>query len=298
MNRKKSVIIIGANGQLGYDLKQVFADWKVVSLNGPPEKDIDIRDEESIKKAFQKTKADFVINTAAFTDVPKCEEVKEFAYQVNSLGAKNVARACREKGFALIHISSDYVFDGKKHSPYTEDDGPHPLNHYGFTKLEAERLIRKETDSYYILRTSGLYGKAGCLVKGENFVDKMLRYAEEKQDIRVVDDEILTPTSSLQLAKQIRRICEERPDPGIYHATNQGQCSWYEFAKEIFHLTGKKVVLTAVHQKDFPSQVLRPLYSVLENRNLNIRDLDVMDDWHDALKEYLEQKGLLRKHLL
>ena len=284
---KNKVVIIGANGQLGHDLIDVFSDWDIVALNGPPEKGINISDKKNVERVFKNISAEYIINTAAFTNVPECEKRKELAYSVNTLGAYNVALMCKNRGFKLVHISTDYVFDGEKNTPYTEDDRPNPLNYYGYTKLEAEKAILELQCSYYILRTSGLYGKAGCLLKGGNFVDKMLNFAKEGKKISVVEDEILTPTSSLQLAKQIKKMCEANVPSGIYHATNQGECSWYDFTKEIFNITGLEGDIIPVKQKDLQSSVIRPHYSVLENRNLREQGIDIMDDWKCALKEYL-----------
>ena len=148
-------------------------------------------------------------------------------------------------------------------------------------------------DDFYIMRTSGLYGKAGCLVKGENFIEKMMRFYHEKRDIKVVDDEILTPTSSRSLSRQIVRLMEEVPPPGIYHATNQGQCSWFEFACEIFQTVGFHTEIEPVHQEAFPSSVKRPRYSVLENHALKRQGIDIMEDWHDALKEFFKTTDCL-----
>ena len=290
MNGKKTVAVIGSNGQLGSELIQVLTDDTVIPLEGPPKHDVDITDIENVRTALVSGAVDFVVNTAAFTHVPRCEEMKSLAFHVNATGAKNVAAVCREIGAYLIHISTDYVFDGKKAAPYIEDDSPNPLNYYGFTKLEAEKMIKKETDRFYIVRTSGLYGHRGCLVKGENFVDKVLRLQKEGQALRVVKDEVLTPTSAKELALQIKKIIEACPMPGVYHATNQGQCSWYTFTEEIFRIQGIDSHLIPISQKDFHDKVQRPLYSVLENHKLKQAGIDVMTDWRIALKEYLHTK--------
>ncbi|MCK5706726.1 MAG: dTDP-4-dehydrorhamnose reductase [Candidatus Aureabacteria bacterium] len=293
MNKNKKIAIIGANGQLGSDLKRAFSEKPVLALNGPPEHDIDITDIDSIRRALDGHEIDFIINTAAYTDVPNCENLKDLAYSVNALGAKNVAVVSREIGAYLVHLSSDYVFDGTKTTPYLEEDNTDPLNYYGYTKLEGEMMIVKETQDFYIVRTSGLYGVSGCLVKGENFVDKMLHFAKEKDIIRVVDNEVLTPTYSLNLAMQIKKMTEILPIAGIYHATSGGECSWYEFTKEIFKLSGMQVNIVPAHQSDFESKVKRPLYSVLENAALKKADIDIMKDWRIVLKEYLKEKNLL-----
>jgi dTDP-4-dehydrorhamnose reductase len=286
--KKDNIVIIGANGQLGHDVAEVFSDRPHVALMGAPEKDIDITDIKSVSRALKKKDIGFVINCAAYTNVPQSEEKKELAYGVNALGPKNVAEACREKGIFLIHISTDYVFDGKKGDPYEEYDIPSPLNYYGFTKAEGEKFVEKTANSYYIIRTSGLYGTASCLMKGENFADKMIRFYNEGREIKVVDDEYLTPTHTLSLARQIRLMTEKKPASGIYHATNEGSCSWYEYAREIFLLLGLPAKLQAVKRGDFAAAVQRPAYSVLENRKLKQAGINIMEDWRDALKEYLK----------
>jgi dTDP-4-dehydrorhamnose reductase len=293
MTKKNSAVIIGANGQLGTDLRDAFSRWDVLALDGPPGSDIDITDPAGVRRVLFSTKGSLVINTAAFTNVPKCEELRDLAFQVNAAGAGNVAQACAETGSVLVHLSSDYVFDGGKRTPYTEDDTPNPLNYYGVSKLEGEKLVSRHAKQSYIIRTSGLYGRAGSLVKGENFVDMMLRLHREGRRLRVVDDEVLTPTSSRDLALQIRRIAEAMPPFGIYHATNDGECSWHEFAGEIFRLAGVRPDMEPVHQKDYGALVRRPLYSVLENRNLKKAGIDIMEDWHAALKTYMKEKQLL-----
>jgi dTDP-4-dehydrorhamnose reductase len=190
-------------------------------------------------------------------------------------------------GAVLIHVSTDYVFDGSKRSPYEETDCPLPLNVYGNTKLAGEHFVRCVLDKHFVVRTSGLYGKAPCRAKGgRNFVDLMLKLARERGEVRVVDSEWVTPTSTRELARQI--VVLSRSDAyGLYHATAEGACSWHEFAREIFAITNTPVRLKVAGANEFPAKVPRPTYSVLENRALKLQGLNALGTWQDGLREYL-----------
>ena len=186
-----------------------------------------------------------------------------------------------------MHVSTDYVFDGSKESPYEEHDAPRPLNVYGNTKLAGEYFVRSITEKHFVLRTSAIYGKSPCRAKGGlNFVELMLKLAKERGEVRVVDSEFITPTPTPELARQM--VVLSRCDSyGLYHATAEGSCSWYEFAKQIFALTNTKVSLKVAGLNEFPAKVPRPKYSVLENRALKSRGLNVFTPWQDGLREYL-----------
>ena len=189
-----------------------------------------------------------------------------------------------------MHVSTDYVFDGGKGSPYVEEDNPRPLNAYGISKLAGEHFVRSTTDKHFVLRTSALYGKSPCRAKGGlNFIELMLKLAKERDELRVVDSEVVTPTSTAELAQQIVEL--SRSDCyGLYHATAEGRCSWYEFAREIFALTGTSVRLNVAAPGEFPAKVARPSYSVLENRALKNRGLNTFKPWQDGLQKYLGQR--------
>jgi dTDP-4-dehydrorhamnose reductase len=219
--------------------------------------------------------------------VEHCERQPEEAYAVNALGARNLAVVARDLGCVLVHVSTDYVFDGTKTSPYEETDPPLPLNVYGNTKLSGEYFVRSLLPRHFVLRTSALYGKAPCRAKGGlNFVELMLKLARERGEVQVVNDEQVSPTSTQDLAAQIVALsrCDQY---GLYHATAEGSCSWYEFAREIFLLTGTKVKLNVAAPGAFPAKVPRPSYSVLENRALKRRQLNVFRPWQEGLSEYL-----------
>lgn len=286
------VLVIGASGQLGTDLCRVFSDTDLcrADLVEAPLA-IDIRDAAAVHELITRDlRPDVVINTAAEHNVPKCEEKPDVTFAVNATAVKPLAMACEACGARLIHISTDYVFGTGGTRPFVESDLPAPLNVYGASKLAGEHLIAANCGNYVIVRTSGLYGMAPCRAKGgKNFVNTMLYLAKTRGEVSVVTDEVLTPTYTLALARQIR-VLAERGEPGLYHATCDGLCSWYEFAKAIFEETKTSVRLLETTVKDFASPVRRPDYSVLENAHLRKQGLDVMPPWRDALREYLAER--------
>lgn len=283
-------MVIGANGQLGSELVRILKDEEIIPLT---HSDIEITDESQVRKILRDFTPELVINTAAFHVVNDCEKNDLKAFQVNALGVKYLALVCKKFGSSLLHISTDYIFDGLKKTPYVETDLPNPLNVYGITKLAGEYYLRSILKEHLIVRTCGLYGTHKCRAKkGESFIDLMLRLFKERDEIRVVDDQILTPTYTLDLANQIKVLSNTR-NYGTYHATNDGQCSWYDFACAIFELSGIKVNLRRVSSTEFPSPAKRPSYSVLENRNLRNLGIDKMRYWKDALAACLKEKGLI-----
>jgi len=278
------VAIIGSNGQLGNDLMEVFSqNHEVIGLN---HSDIEITDIDNVKKVISSVKADFILNTAAYHIVPEAEKFPEKAFQINGTGALNLARVCQDTGTRLIHYSTDYVFDGAKQKPYTEDDRPNPLSVYANTKLSGEYFALNYCDRSSVIRVSGIYGKVPCRAKGGNFVTTMLKLAKEKSEVKVVDDEILTPTPTYWIAKNTSELIKT-DNFGLYHMTCEGEVSWYEFAKVIWETLNLKTPLFAASVKDFPLVVKRPFYSVLENRNLNKLGINLMPVWKEALKEFL-----------
>ena len=282
-------LLIGAAGQLGVDVAAAFSDTHLTTADlDDADLQLDLTDTEAVTRLVaQDLRPDLVINTAAAHNVPLCEERPEVAFAVNATAPRHLAAACHASGARLIHISTDYVFGRGGTRPYTETDRPAPLNVYAASKLAGEHLIAAECDNHLIVRTSGLYGAAPCRAKeGRNFVRMMLHLAQTRPEVRVVTDEILTPTYTVALARQIRAMAE-KAEPGLYHATCNGACSWYEFAQAIFEETGTQVNLLEATSEDFPSPVKRPDYSVLENAHLQAQELDVMPHWRDALKAYL-----------
>lgn len=280
------VAIIGANGQLGMDLMRAFVDTNPISLTID---DVLVENYDIVSKVLSDIKPDLVINTAAYHKVDDCEKYPEPSFQVNAIGAFNVARVTESLKCKLVHISTDYVFDGNKQKPYVENDLPNPLNVYGISKLAGEHLVQAYSSRYYIVRTSGLYGHNKCLAKGTNFIESMLKLSKEKNELRVVQDEVLTPTYTFHLAKQIRELVKA-DSYGLYHITNNGFCSWFQFAKEIFKLAGVNISVVPISAKEFPSIVKRPPYSVLENSKLKSLGIDIMPDWKESLEHYFKNK--------
>jgi dTDP-4-dehydrorhamnose reductase len=280
------IAVIGGNGQLGMDVISAFAGNgdEVASLT---HSDIEISDLTSVSRVFAGIQPQVIVNTAAMHHVENCEREPEKAFTVNALGPRNVAMVARDLRAVLMHVSTDYVFDGNKGSPYVEEDCPLPLNAYGITKLAGEHFVRATTPKHFVIRTSGLYGKSPCRAKGGlNFIELMLKLAKERGEVRVVDGEVVSPTSTAELARQIV-LLSHSDDYGLFHATAEGSCSWYEFAREIFTITDTPVRLIAAGPNEFPAKVARPKYSVLENRALKSRGLNAFKPWQDALHQYL-----------
>jgi len=282
------VAIFGISGQLGSDVAAALSSHDVIPVEHAR---ADIRDEAAVMKAVRDAAPDWVINCAAMTNVESCERETLAAFAVNAGGARNVAVAAEAAGARLLHISTDYVFDGEKRSPYLESDFPRPLNIYGSSKLAGEWAVR--ATGAHIIRTSGVYGLNACRGKGTNFVETMIKRAQSGATTRVVADEVLTPTFSTDLADRIRVIIENRTPDGVYHATNSGSCSWFEFAREIFRHAGAARAPEAITAKEWNSPVRRPSYSVLDNHALAALGIEKMPEWRDALSRYMSERGSL-----
>lgn len=281
------ILLIGADGQLGTDIQKVIDRSELIPLTIA---DIDVTDAKNVSAVITKYKTEVVINTSAYHRVDDCEDHDKEAFAVNALGVKNLCVACKEAGSALVHISTDYVFDGNKGKPYTEADIPNPGTVYGISKLAGEEYVRSMLKKYFLIRTCGLYGVAGCLGKGGgNFVESMLKLAKQKPVIRVVGDQVVSPTYTLDLARKISQLIRTE-HYGLYHIANKGSCSWYEFAKKIFELTGTKVKVESATTDEFKSKARRPAFSVLDNANLRKIGLDDLRTWDKALEAYLEEK--------
>ena len=284
------VAVIGGNGQLGSDAALAFSaeGWSVTSLT---HQDVEISSLDSVRLALGDLRPDVVVNTAAYHNVDKCEAEPGLAFAHNGIGARNVAQVTAETGAKLMHVSTDYVFDGQKNAPYLEEDMPAPLNVYGNTKLSGEFFVRCTNPRHFVVRASAIYGESPCRAKGGlNFVELMLKLSKEKKELRVVDDEFVTPTPTAQIAKQLV-VLSKSSDYGLYHATAEGSCSWYEFASAIFELTNTKIQLERARPGEFPAKVPRPKYSVLENRALKSRSLNVFTHWKVGLENYLARRA-------
>ena len=283
------VMIIGSRGQLGTELVRAFTDWDVRPLTHA---DLDVCDPHQVARTVEEVKPDVVVNTAAFHKVEDCDDDPARAFQVNALAVHHLARVCHARRAALVHLSTDYVFGGETRQPHGEGDQPGPVNVYGTSKLAGEILLRQACPRHYIVRTSGLYGVAGASGKGGNFVELMIRLSREGKPIRVVNDQILTPTYTEDLADKIKELVQTKAF-GLYHVTNSGYCSWYEFAAKIFSLLRIKADLTPTTTVDFGARVQRPAYSVLAHRALHDLGLESPRPWSKALEAYLIAKGYL-----
>jgi dTDP-4-dehydrorhamnose reductase len=287
-------VVVGGNGQLGIDIASAFSDRgdEVVSLTHA---DIELSNLDSVRCRLGTTPADVVVNTAAMHQVEKCEEQPDKAFAVNAIGARNLALVTRELASVLVHISTDYVFDGAKGEPYHEGDVPLPLNIYGNSKLAGEHAVRTLNPRHFVLRVSALYGKHPCRAKGgQNFVELMLRLGRERGAVRVVDNEFVSPTSTIDVARQVVALsgCDEF---GLYHATSEGSCSWYQYAKEIYSLANVNARVEVASSSEFPAKVARPHYSVLENRALKRLGLNKFLPWQEGLAAYLSPSPVLCK---
>ena len=284
------VFLIGVDGQLGTDIEQCFTarGIEVQGLIGL--KEIDICNYDGSLDKIRNSRPDLVINTAAFHNVDLCEDELEMAFKVNVGGVKNIADICKKMDIPLMHFSTDYVFDGRKTTPYVEDDCPGPSSIYAISRLGGERVVQYMLDKYYLIRLSGLYGHAGCTGKGNlNFIETMLKLVESKKEIRVVDDQVLTPTSTIDVAERLSELIMTGKY-GLYHMTNTGSCSWFEFACEIFKLMDINIDVVPVSSEEFGAKAIRPRYSVLDNANLKDIGISDLKHWKIALKNYLANR--------
>lgn len=274
------VLIIGSEGMLGHDLVDILSAENEISTTTIDT--LDITDIEKTIATVKNIKPDVVVHAAAFTDVDGSEENEDLAYKVNVIGTRNVAVACSKVDAALVYICTDYVFDGTKGTPYQEYDQTNPLGVYGKTKYLGEVYIRDILNKFYIVRTSWLYG-----FHGPNFITTMLKLAEKMNSISVVGDQIGSPTYTVDLATAISELIK-KPSYGIYHITNSDNCSWYEYAQEIFEIAGINIETKSVSTEEFGSPAPRPKYSVLENYNWRMEDFPKIRSYKEALREYMD----------
>jgi dTDP-4-dehydrorhamnose reductase len=284
------VAVLGSNGQLGSDVCAAFVENgdQVIGLT---HSDLEVTSASAVDAVLSASTPEFIVNTAAMHHVEKCEADPIAAFQGNAIGAKLVAQWAQQAGATIAYVSTDYVFDGKKGVPYVEADAAVPLNTYGITKLAGENYTAAIAPKYFVLRVSAIYGHQPCRAKGGlNFVEMILKLSREREELRVVDDEFVTPTPTVQIAKQLVALSRST-NYGLYHGTAEGSCSWYEFADEIFRATGTKIRLEKARPGEFPAKVPRPKYSVLENRALKAAQLNVFTDWRDGLEGYLRARA-------
>ena len=286
----KKIIVTGANGQLGRAINGIYkgsAEFELVNTDFNVEgiRNLDITNLEDVISLFEEVKPYAVINCAAHTAVDLCEVQKDAAYKINAIGPRNLSIAATKTGAKLMHISTDYVFKGDEPLTRTEFDQTNPKAMYGITKLHGENFVKQFAKDWFIIRTAWLYGD------GKNFVKTMLRLSETHDEITVVDDQIGSPTSALELAKAIKYLIPTEKY-GLYHGTCEGQCSWADFTKEIFRLAGKDTkvipVTSAKYKEMNPNSADRPAYSVLENYMFKLTTDFMFADWRDAIAEYMK----------
>jgi dTDP-4-dehydrorhamnose reductase len=276
------VLILGAQGMLGKDLVPILAAKSRVV--GRDIDDLDITDQEKVQRELGALRPQVVINAAAYTDVDGCESKRDLAFSVNAEGARNIALGCATIPAKMIHLSTDYVFDGSSRVPYREEDLPNPLNIYGSSKLRGERYIQEILGDYLILRTEWLYGS-----HGKNFVDTILRNATQQEELRVVDDQWGAPTFTKDLSLAIDRLIGIGAR-GILHVTNSGSCSWFEFAREILREkipANRRAQVIPISSTELARPARRPAYSVMDCQRYEKITASKMRPWEEALKEYL-----------
>ena len=287
----KKILVTGCNGQLGRAINKEYRDDAVELINtdvvaGDGIVACDITSIDHVMTLVKEKKPDVIINCAAHTNGDKCEEQWDLAYKINAIGPRNLSIAARETGAKLIHVSTDYVFEGNGTRPYTEFDAPNPVSAYGKTKYEGEKFVKDFADRYFILRTAWLYGD------GKNFVKTMLKLSETHDEVSVVKDQLGSPTSAVELAKMIHYL-EPTENYGLFHATCEGDTNWADFTEEIFALAGKKTKVNHVTSKQYkemnPAAANRPAYSILEDYMIKLTSDFRMADWHDALKVYMKE---------
>lgn len=281
------VVVIGSTGQLGSDCVEAFADRDVVGLSHA---DLELGDAAQVDAVLGRLRPQVVVNTAAFHNVPRCEDEPARAFALNAVAPWHLARTCTALGARLVHVSTDYVFDGTSRVPYVETDLPGPLNVYAISKLAGEHAVLAAGDAHQVVRSSGLYGVRPCRAKGGNFLDTMATLAATRPEITVVDDEFCTPTFTADLAAQLRVLAIEGR-PGLYHAASHGQCSWFAFAQELFRLMGWTTPLRPISVREFAPPVRRPAFSVLANAALAAQGLDRMRPWPEALADCVRRRA-------
>lgn len=282
------ILLIGAAGQLAQDLLPVLQQ-RGHAVTATRHEQLEICSAEAVCQTVAEVRPECIINTAAFHRVDDCEEQAEKAFAVNVLGVRNLAQAAEEAEAALAHFSTDYVFGGEKRTPYTESDLPRPLSIYAMSKLAGEFAARRYCPRHFVIRTCGLYGPGGSRSKGGNFVETMLRLAGQGKTLRVVSDQIVTPTATADLAERLLPLIESQRY-GLYHMSSAGECSWYEFAAEVFRLAGVSADLQPTDSKSFGAKARRPGYSVLDNCAMRAAGIAEFRPWKEALAEYMRRR--------
>ena len=288
MNKDARIIVTGVKGQLGYDCLRRLSEAGFTNVLGIDIEDLDITDEKAVNELVLKEKPEVFIHNAAWTAVDKAEQFEEQVYKVNSLGPKYIAEACKKVDAKMVYISTDYVFDGKGENFFKVSDKKDGLSIYGKTKSQGEDFVKASLDKYFIVRISWVFG-----INGNNFIKTMLRLADSgKTELNIVNDQIGSPTYTYDLAKLLVEMIQTNKY-GIYHATNEGVCSWAEFADYIFKAAKRNVVVhpitTAEYKKLVPSQADRPLNSRMSKTSLDEAGFARLPSWKDAVDRYIRE---------
>lgn len=278
------VLITGSNGQLGSELKALAKDYNEYDFTFTDREDLDITAEDTVVEYFQTHNFDLCINCAAYTAVDKAEEDKELADLINVAGSKNLALGCLTVGATLIHISTDFVFNGNASRPLSEEDDTDPVNYYGLSKLNGEKAIQATLDKFYIIRTSWLYS-----AYGGNFVKTMLRLSETKDQLNIIADQIGSPTYAHDLAKAVLKIASKNDKYGIYHFSNEGVASWYDFTSAIFEYKGISTKVLPINTEQYPTPASRPHYSVMDKSKFRAAFGMEIPHWRQSLRACLEK---------
>jgi dTDP-4-dehydrorhamnose reductase len=288
---RRRVAVLGSTGQLGTDLVETLRQGDRFDVIALSHGDADCRKATRIHSVLAKFRPNVVINCAAFVRVDDCEDQASLAFEVNAIGALNVARACAAIDAYCVYISTDYVFDGVKNTPYVESDIPNPINVYGASKLAGEYLVRQAARRWLIVRVASLFGKTGARGKGGNFIEMILTKARRGEALKVIDDICVSPTYTRDAATALAALLDGRYE-GIFHLSNSGQCTWYGFAERILELTHLGASLTPIRSEEYPIKARRPRNSSLRSARAEI----VSRPWVEALEAYLEERGHLKGH--
>lgn len=277
------VLVTGANGQLGYDVVKELQKQNI-ECYGATRKDFDIVDFKATEEFITNYMPDAVIHCAAYTAVDKAEDEQGLCYLVNASATENIAEICKKINAKMLYASTDYVFDGTKNGFYEVDDEPNPINVYGKTKLLGEQTVQRILDKYFIVRISWVFGE-----HGNNFVRTMLRLGKERKEISVVADQYGSPTYTANLAQLLVEMIQTEKY-GIYHATNEGVCTWAEFAEEIFKIAGMNVKVNPITTAEYPTKAKRPMNSRLSKKSLIINNFKTLDNWQNAVENYISEE--------
>ena len=284
-SKANTILVTGANGQLGSCIKAIANNYPSCNVVFEDSSSLDITNRNQVLQYMSNSQFDYIINCAAYTAVDLAEDNKEKAFEINAKAVENLTIACKRFSSTLLHVSTDFVFDGKKNAPYLEEDNTHPLNYYGASKLNGEQIIQQALSKYVIIRTSWLFSEFG-----NNFVKTMVRLGQEKKELSIVADQYGSPTYAIDLAHiMLTFIASSSTSYGLYHFSNYGATTWYNFAAEIFKLQNQDIRLYKTTSKQFASRAIRPKYSVLETKKVKeTLNIDIRN-WQSALKEMLSR---------